>query len=80
MRESKPCFTLKMLDCCLNLLLPCERVLPRWWVVFRVVTGRLIQTKIVGSVQLFSLLFCWHQTLPSWVCLGCFTKQSPNPQ
>ena len=38
--QLKPRFTLKMLDCCLNLpVLPCRRVLPEWWVICRVVTG-----------------------------------------
>ena len=40
--EPNLCFTLKMSDCCLNLLfLPCGHMLPWRWVVFRVVTGKL---------------------------------------
>ena len=40
--ELKPCFTLKMPDCCLNLLfLPCGHMLPWCWVAVRVVTGKL---------------------------------------
>ena len=43
MNQNKRCFTPKLPDCCPNLLvLPCGRMLPRWWVVGRVVTGTLM--------------------------------------
>ena len=35
---------------CLNLLfLPCGRTLPRWWVVFKVVTGKLTYYGVLCS-------------------------------
>ena len=41
MSYHRQCFTLKMPDCGLNpLVLPCGHMLPRWWGVFRLVTGK----------------------------------------
>ena len=49
----------------LNLLsLPCGRMLPRWWVVFRVVTGKL---SYYGTV----CARCRNASKETWLCTGC---------
>ena len=42
MSQNKGYFALKIPSCCLNVLfLPCGHMAPRWWMVFRVETGKL---------------------------------------
>ena len=62
MSQTDLCFALKMPDCCLNpVFFACGHMLPRWWVVFRVVTGKQI--------------YCWAlcravQRRPQWIPVG----------
>ena len=69
-------FPIENARCCLKrLFLPCRRLLPLWWVVFRVVAGKLTYYRALcrNAVYRPSLKFIGNE-LNIWVILGQNTQ------